>query len=256
MIDFTGKSVVVTGASRGIGKIIAQKFWLANAQVTITGRSIDSLIAAACEIESGHFRCDRINAIAADSTSWPDVKRAVREAINRCGKIDILVNNAGVQFPQPSIDVTEEHWNQTLDTNLKGYFCSAQSVANAWICQKQSGVIINIGSVQGVTVVVGQAVYAATKAAISHLTRSLAREWGSAGIRVNCVAPGSIPTAINASIYADPQVLSEFKKKVPLGRQGKADEVADAVLFLASDFASYITGQTLYVDGGLTTCHG
>ena len=118
------------------------------------------------------------------------------------------------------------------------------------------GAIINIGSVNAVTVVPGQAVYAATKAGISQMTKSLAREWGRQGIRVNCIGPGSIPTLINREIYKDPEVERAMCEKIPMGRRGRTEEIADAALFLASDFASYITGQTLFVDGGLTLVHG
>ena len=192
-------------------------------------------------------------AMAADTSRREEVWRFVDRTVERFGRIDVLVNNAGVQFPKPSLEVTEEDWQRTVDTNLKGYFFASQRAAKYMTA---GGAIINIGSVNAVTVVPGQAVYAATKAGISQMTKSLAREWGRQGIRVNCIGPGSIPTLINREIYKDPEVERAMCEKIPMGRRGRTEEIADAALFLASDFASYITGQTLFVDGGLTLVHG
>ena len=256
MFDFAGSIVAVTGASRGIGLEIARQFWLAGASLAICSRNEQSIQAAAAEIDPAYLGNHRILATQADSASVADMKAFISQTIAHFSRIDILVNNAGIQIPKPSLAVTETDWDATVDTNLKGCFFTAQAAALNMADRAAGGSIINIGSVQGMTVVIGQAVYAATKAGISQLTRSLAREWGKQGIRVNCVAPGSIPTAINAAIYANPANLAALQEKLPLSRQGRAGEIADAVLFLASEKASYITGQTLYVDGGLTVCHG
>ncbi|HWR10600.1 MAG TPA: glucose 1-dehydrogenase [Rectinemataceae bacterium] len=254
MFDFNRKIVAVTGASGGIGKQIAYRFFDAGASVCICSRSKERIDKTAREI--GAADPARIFAMAADTSRIAETKAFLQAAIDRFGRIDILVNNAGVQFPKPSVEVTEENWDDTLNTNLRGYFFAAQFAAKDMLGRGAKGVIVNIGSVNAVTVVVGQAVYATTKASISQMTKSLAREWGKAGIRVNCVGPGSIPTLINADIYKDRAVEMAMEEKIPLGRRGTTDEVADATLFLASDFASYITGQTLFVDGGLTLVHG
>ena len=185
-----------------------------------------------------------------------DIQAFVAATIERFGHIDVLVNNAGLSFPKPSIDVSPEDWDITVDTNLKGYFFMAQSVAKHMIDQESPGSIINIGSVNSATVVIGQACYAATKAGVSQMTRSLGREWARLGIRVNCVAPGSIPAECNRVMYSDPVVLKTMCEKIPMGRRGIPKEISDAVLYLASDAASYITGQTLFVDGGLTLVQG
>ena len=254
MLDFSDRVAVITGASGiGIGREIAGRFYAAGAKVAICSRSAERIEQAAGEIAKGDR--ERIFAMAADASRKEEICRFIDRTAERFGRIDVLVNNAGVQFPKPSLEVTEADWDRTVDTNLKGYFFGSQRAAK-YMMLHGGGVIVNIGSVNAVTVVPGQAVYAATKAGVSQMTKSLAREWGRSGIRVNCVAPGSIPTLINQEIYKDPAVDRAMREKIPMGRRGTTREIADAVLYLASDYASYITGQTLFVDGGLTLVHG
>ncbi len=252
MFDYANSRVIVTGATSGIGKAIARAFYQAGAQVAVCGRK--NMEAAIQEI-AGEDR-SRLLARIVDVSDLGQVESFFKETVETFGGIDILVNNAGVQFPKPSVEVTVEDWTRTVDVNLRAYFFGAQLAAKDMMARGCAGSIINIGSVNAITVVPGQAVYAATKAGISQMTKSLAREWGKAGIRVNCVAPGSIPTAINAAIYADPAVDRAMCEKIPMGRRGQVHEVADATLYMASPYASYITGQTLFVDGGLTLVHG
>lgn len=252
MFDFTNARVIVTGATSGIGKAIARAFYQAGARVAICGRK--NLEAAVEEI-AGEDR-SHLLACLVDLSDLSKLEAFFAKTVETFGGIDILVNNAGVQFPKPSVEVTQEDWSRTVDTNLRAYFFGAQLAAKDMLARGEGGSIINIGSVNAITVVPGQAVYAATKAGISQMTKSLAREWGKSGIRVNCVAPGSIPTAINAAIYADPAVDRAMCEKIPMGRRGQVHEVADATLYMASPYSSYITGQTLFVDGGLTLVHG
>ena len=253
MFDFTGKVAAVTGASGiGIGREIAERFWKAGACVAMCSRSQARIDMAAREIAGDET--DRIHAVAADMSDLGAIRAFIDGTVARFGRIDILINNAGVQFPKPSREVTEEDWQRTVDTNLRGYFFAAQQAAKHM--KGRGGVIVNIGSVNAVTVVVGQAVYAATKAGISQMTKSLAREWGRDGIRVNCIGPGSVPTLINREMYSDPAVEKAMCDKIPMGRRGTTREIADAALYFASDYSSYITGQTLFVDGGLTLVHG
>lgn len=252
MFDFTNARVIVTGATSGIGKAIARAFYQAGARVAVCGRK--NLEAAEQEI-AGEDRSRLFSSIV-DLSDLTQLEAFFAKTVETFGGIDILVNNAGVQFPKPSVEVTQEDWSRTVDTNLRAYFFGAQLAAKDMLARGEGGSIINIGSVNAITVVPGQAVYAATKAGISQMTKSLAREWGKSGIRVNCVAPGSIPTAINAAIYADPAVDRAMCEKIPMGRRGQVHEVADATLYMASPYASYITGQTLFVDGGLTLVHG
>lgn len=253
MFDFTGKVAAVTGASGiGIGREIAERFWKAGACVAMCSRSQVRIDMAAREIAGDET--DRIHAVAADMSDVGAIRAFIDGTVSRFGRIDILINNAGVQFPKPSREVTEEDWQRTVDTNLRGYFFAAQQAAKHM--KGRGGVIVNIGSVNAVTVVVGQAVYAATKAGISQMTKSLAREWGRDGIRVNCIGPGSVPTLINREMYSDPAVEKAMCDRIPMGRRGTTREIADAALYFASDYSSYITGQTLFVDGGLTLVHG
>lgn len=254
MFRFDGKVVAVTGASSGIGKDIAQRFYEAGAKMALCSRSAERVERAAGEYAA--LPDERIFIMAADMRRVSDIQAFTDAVIRRYGRIDILVNDAGLSFPKPSVEVTEEDWDTTVDTNMKGYFFMAQAAAKTMLASGAGGSIVNIGSVNSVTVVVGQACYAATKAGISQMTRSLGREWGRAGIRVNCVAPGSIPAECNRVMYSDPAVLKAMNDKLPMGRRGLPKEISDAVMYLASDEASYITGQTLFVDGGLTLVQG
>lgn len=254
MFDFTGKTVAVTGASGGIGLAVARAFYAAGASLALCSRSRERVRAAA---ETFAPPGDpRILAVCAD-TSCPGDLRAFRDAAAEAfGGVDVWVNNAGIERPCPTVEMTPERFDEVVHTNFRGYYFGCQAAAQDMLRRGAPGVIVNIGSVNAVTVVVGQAVYAGTKAAISQITRSFAREWGENGIRVNCVAPGSVPTGINEAKYRDPAAVTAMCAKIPLGRRGETDEIARAVLFLASDEASYITGQTLFVDGGLTLFHG
>jgi NAD(P)-dependent dehydrogenase (short-subunit alcohol dehydrogenase family) len=251
---YTEKVVLITGASSGIGRDIAQRFYEEGAILSLCSRSVERVNRATAEYAV--LPNSRILTMSADMRNISDIHQIVAETIKRFGHVDVLVNNAGLSFPKPSIDVTEEDWDITVNTNMKGYFFMAQAVAKHMIGQGYKGSIINIGSVNSVTVVMGQACYAATKAGISQMTRSFGREWAQLGIRVNCVAPGSIPAECNRIMYSNPVVLKAMCDKIPMGRRGEPKEISDAVLYLASDGASYITGQTLFVDGGLTLIQG
>ena len=191
----------------------------------------------------------------ADTGSVGSIRAFAEAAVRQYGRIDVWVNNAGIHFPKPSLEVTQEDWDSTVNVNLRGYFFGAQAAAKVMLGQG-GGCIVNIGSVNKAIVTVGETVYAATKAGISKMTENLAREWGPGGIRVNCVAPGSIPTLMNREQYSDLRVHQAMCDKLPLRRRGEAREIADGALFLASPYASYITGQTLFIDGGLSIVCG
>lgn len=254
MFDFTGQVIAITGASSGIGLEIARKFYLAGARLALCSRSeerVRSAVAGWADTSDA-----RLLIISADTSIIKDIYRFRDAAVERFGRIDVWVNNAGIEHPMPTVEMTQEIFDAVVNTNFRGYYFGCQSAAQDMLRRGEGGTIVNIGSVNAVTVVPGQAVYAATKAAISQMTKLFAREWGRDGIRVNCVGPGSIPTRINEEKYKVPEAEKAMREKIPMGRRGDVSEVADAVLYLASGEASYITGQTLFVDGGLTLVHG
>lgn len=253
MFDYTNKVVAITGASSGIGLEIARQFYLAGANLALCSRSEERVRDAIADWVGDD---SRVLVMAADTSKVENIYAFRDASVEKFGQIDVWVNNAGIERPMPTVEMTPEIFNAVVDTNFRGYYFGCQCAAQDMLRRKAPGAIINIGSVNAITVVPGQAVYAATKAAISQMTKLFAREWGKDNIRVNCVAPGSIPTKINAEKYKDPAAHLAMCEKIPMGRRGDVDEVADAVLYLASDAASYITGQTLFVDGGLTLVHG
>ncbi len=240
------KVAVVTGASRGIGRAVALALAQAGAKVVI---NYAGNAAAAREVE------EKITALGgealvvqADVAQLESVEDLVKQAIEKFGRIDILVNNAGITRDNLLMRMKEEDWDAVINTNLKGIFNCTKTIARVMMKQR-SGKIINMSSVVGVTGNAGQANYAAAKAGVIGFTKSMAKELASRGITVNAVAPGFIATDMTA-VLSD-QIKEELAGRVPLGRLGSAEEVASAVLFLASDAATYITGQTLHVDGGM-----
>lgn len=254
MFDFTGQVIAITGASSGIGLEIARKFYRAGARLALCSRSEERVRSAVADWADTSDA--RLLIISADTSIIKDIYRFRDAAVERFGRIDVWVNNAGIEHPMPTVEMTQEIFDAVVNTNFRGYYFGCQSAAQDMLRRGEGGTIVNIGSVNAVTVVPGQAVYAATKAAISQMTKLFAREWGRDGIRVNCVGPGSIPTRINEEKYKVPGAEKAMREKIPMGRRGDVSEVADAVLYLASGEASYITGQTLFVDGGLTLVHG
>ena len=254
MFDFTGQVIAITGASSGIGLEIARKFYLAGARLALCSRSEERVRSAVADWADTSDA--RLLIISADTSIIKDIYRFRDAAVERFGRIDVWVNNAGIEHPMPTVEMTQEIFDAVVNTNFRGYYFGCQSAAQDMLRRGEGGTIVNIGSVNAVTVVPGQAVYAATKAAISQMTKLIAREWGRDGLRVNCVGPGSIPTRINEEKYKVTGAEKAMREKIPMGRRGDVSEVADAVLYLASGEASYITGQTLFVDGGLTLVHG
>ncbi len=254
MGKFDGKVVIVTGASSGIGEELARRYWSEGACIAVCSRTSERVEKAVC----GYTTLDdpRVLAMAADMTKVADIEAFVAAAVAKFGRVDILINNAGLSRPKPTVEVSEADFVITVDTKLKGFFFMCRQVSRDMLRRGEGGAIVNIGSVQSATVLPGQAVYASSNAGIVQMTRSFGREWGKAGIRVNCIAPGSIQTPENAAKYADPEVNRAMCEKIPLGYRGFVTQIADAACFLTSEESAYITGQTLFVDGGLSLIQG
>jgi gluconate 5-dehydrogenase len=246
--DLTGKTALVTGASRGLGQQFARALAGAGADVAITSRTLDSLEATAKEIEALGRRAVCIELNVREEAS---ISRAVDEAVRQLDHIDILMNNAGCNIRKPAVDVTWEDWSTIVDTNLRGIFFVAQAVARNMI-PRRYGRIINIGSVTCVAGYAGLGPYGASRGGVKQLTMSLAHDWGPHGITVNCLAPGWFKTNQNRALYEMAGWVEYLCERIPLGRPGKPDDLDGALLLLASDAGRYITGQTILVDGGIS----
>ncbi len=247
--DLSGKVAIVTGTSRGLGQYMARSLARAGADLVITSRHIDTLREFQAEIQSMGRRALPLEL---DVRDFESIRRMAEAAHGHYGKIDILVNNAGCNVRKPAADISWEDWNLVLDTNLRGTFFVAQAVAKKMI-ERRYGRIINIGSVTCVAGYAGLGPYCASRGGVKQLTMSLADDWGLHGITVNCLAPGWFKTAQNAVLYEDREWVEYICDRIPLKRPGKPNDLDGAVVFLASDASEYITGQTLLVDGGITT---
>lgn len=243
------KTALVTGARRGIGRGIALEMAREGANVAVNDAVGDDGKLEAVVSEIRHIGRQSV-AILGDVSKKEDVERLVETAERQVGPIDVLINNAGVESIIPLLEISEEEWERVTHTNLKGEWLCAQAVARRMIEADRSGVIINLGSVQAGMVLPGRTHYAPSKRAIEALTANLAVELAPHNIRVNCVHPGLIDTDMTTWVMKDPQVLPVVLDKIALHRPGKPSEVGRAVVFFASDDASYVTGQSLYVDGG------
>jgi NAD(P)-dependent dehydrogenase (short-subunit alcohol dehydrogenase family) len=249
LLDLTGKTALVTGASRGLGEGFARVLANAGADVAVTSRNVEALSKIQREIEAIGRKAVPV---ALDVRSEQSITSAVAEAESRLGSIDILVNNAGCNVRKPALDVTWEDWNLILETNLRGPFFVAQAVARGMIARGY-GRIINIGSVTSVAGYAGLGPYGASRGGIKQLTMSLADDWGVHGITVNCLAPGWFRTEQNAVLYEDAEWVKYLCDRIPLKRPGSPGDLDGALLFLAAECSRYVTGQTLLVDGGIST---
>jgi 3-oxoacyl-[acyl-carrier protein] reductase len=241
-IDLTGKVAFVTGSTRGIGLAIARALHGAGATVAIVGREQARAAAVAAELgeRAAGFACDVADAGQVDA--------AIAAAESVLGPIEVLVNNAGLTRDNILLRLTDADWDAVLDANLKGAFHTTRAVIKGMM-KRRAGRIVNITSIVGLTGNKGQANYAASKAGLIGFTKSVAKEYASRGILVNCVAPGFIETDMTAAL--PDAARASLLENIALGRLGRPEDVAGAVLFLASDLAAYVTGQVLVVDGGM-----
>lgn len=246
--DFSEKVVVVTGSARGIGRRIAERFYAAGAKVALCSISKTGKEELMQEI-AGDDR-SRIMALSADVSRPEEVAAFLQAVVDAFGTIDVLVNNAGIYSKEDTCEVTEERYDKVMDANLKSVFFACQWFFKHHLAAGTTGNVVNIASVSSVTYVPDNALYNVSKAGVVTLTKTFARDMGKHGIRVNAVGPGSIPTDLNAALYADPQKEIELCNKIPLGRRGTKDDIANCVLFLASEESSYLPGQVIYAEGG------
>ena len=247
-LPLAGRVALVTGASRGIGRAVALALGAAGAAVACCARSAEEVEATAAEV-SGHGGCAR--GFWLDVTRRNEIDTVVADIGAALGPIDILVNNAGITLDKRSVEVTDEEWDDVLATNLTSTFVLARAVAPGMM-EQHRGKIINIGSMYGKIGVPRYAAYCASKAAVEALTRSLAVEWARHGIQVNCLAPGYVNTDIPREAMADEKLRTLFLSRVPARRIGEPEEVATLAVYLASAASDFMTGQTVYLDGGQT----
>ena len=249
LFDLSGQVALVTGASRGLGQHFARALARAGADLILTSRKAEDLTSFVAEIERLGRRA---HPIALDVRDRSSIDRLAEHVEAAFPQVHILVNNAGCNVRKPALDVTWDDWNLVLDTNLRGTFFVAQAIARGMV-RHDYGRIINVGSVTSVFGYAGLAPYGASRGGVRQLTMSLADDWGPHGITVNCLAPGWFRTAQNQVLYDNKEWVEYLVDRIPVKRPGDIHDLDGAVVFLASESSRYVTGQTLLVDGGIST---
>lgn len=248
MFNLEGKVAIVTGSGKGIGKGMALGLADAGADMVIVARTEEDIQQTVLEIEA---KGRRAIGISTDVKKKEEIEEMVAKAIGHFGKVDILVNNAGMNIRTPALEVPEEEWETIIQTNLKSTFFASQAVGRHMV-EQNSGSIINISSVAGRVALRTGAVYASTKAAMIQMTKTLALEWGSHNVRVNAIAPWYFRTPLTEKLLDNEAFYNEVISRTPLRRVGQIPELVGPAVFLASDASSYITGHTIFVDGGMS----
>lgn len=249
LFDLSGQVAIVTGTSRGLGQHFARALAAAGADLVLTSRRKETLAGFEEEIRSMGRRTLSVELDVRNAEAIALMAAKVEEIF---GQVHILVNNAGCNVRKPALEVTWDDWNLILDTNLRGSFFVSQAIARGMV-RRGYGRIINVGSVTSVFGYAGLAPYGASRGGIRQLTMSLADDWGAHGITVNCLAPGWFQTAQNRVLYEDKEWVEYLSERIPVGRPGTPRDLDGAVVFLASEASRYVTGQTLLVDGGIST---
>jgi NAD(P)-dependent dehydrogenase (short-subunit alcohol dehydrogenase family) len=244
-----GRVAVVTGGARGLGRAMAEALASAGASLVLTARQLAPAEAAAQELAAATGV--RALGLAADVTRSADVEALVARTLDAFGRVDILVNNAGINIRGPIEQLQESDWDRVLDTNLKGPWLCCRAVAGP-MKQRRWGRVLNVSSMLGEISLPGRSPYASSKGGLTLLTKTLALEWARDGINVNAICPGPFATEINRPLLDDPEARAAMEAKIPLGRWGEPAELGPVAVFLASEASSFITGATLFVDGGYT----
>lgn len=248
--DLKGKVVVITGASTGLGKAMALRFGQEGSKVVVNYFKEDSAVKKLID-EIKHSGGDAV-AIQGDVTKEEDVKRIIRETVSHFGRLDIMINNAGIENEVPSEQLSLKDWDRVIATNLTGAFLGCREAIDYMVENNIQGSIINMSSVHEVIPWPHFAHYAASKGGIKLMSETLALEFAPKGIRVNCIGPGAIDTPINAEKFSDPELKKGVEELIPMGYIGKPEQIAAVAVWLASNEASYVTGITIYADGGMT----
>ena len=243
-LKLSNKVAIVTGASRGIGKSIAENLILQGVKVAIISRNLEDLNKIKDNLNSENVVCFECNI-----TDYNQFESVVNQIYKKWNKIDILINNAGITIDKILLRLSEADWDDVINVNLKGYYIASKLVAK-YMLKNKLGKIINISSVIGQIGNSGQSNYAASKAGVEGMTRSLAVELGSRNININCIAPGYIKTDMTKNL--NDNIINNMKQNIPLNKLGTSQDIANLVSFLCSDLSSYITGQVINVDGGMT----
>lgn len=249
LFKLEGRRALITGGAKGLGRIMAQAFAEAGAEVAIVSRTLAECEATAEALQTLTGR--KVFAATLDVTSEGDIRALQEKLAQDFGAIDILVNNAGINIRGNIEEISLADFEAVMSTNLTGSFLCAK-VFGPGMCQRDWGRVINLGSIMSVISMAGRTPYASSKAAVLGLTRTLALEWAGKGVTVNAICPGPFATDMNLQLLNDPAKYKAFVDKIPMGRWGELHEIAGAALFLASDAASYVTGNLLFVDGGWT----
>jgi len=248
LFDLTGKVALVTGSTKGLGETAAKALAKAGADVAVCGRNHADLKRVSAEIQamgrnSAGFELDVL--------SKEKVKKGIEQALSHFGRIDILVNNAGTNYRVPVLEYPEDKWDLIINTNLKGYFLVAQAVVPQMI-ERGYGKVINMGSIFGKVGLATQLAYASSKGGVEQMTKVMALEWANQGVRVNSIGPTYFETEMVKQIRNDPVRFNFINERTPMGRWGYLPELEGTVIFLASKASDFVTGQTIYVDGGWT----
>ena len=248
IFELGGKVAMVTGGTRGLGEVAARALASAGADIAVCGRSAEDLK----RVTEGILKSGRAaEGFFIDVTSKQRVCEAVDRILARFGRIDILVNNAGVNYRVPVLEYPEDEWDRVINTNLKGYFLVAQAVAPQMI-EHGYGKVINMSSILGAVGLPSQVAYASSKGGVDQMTKVMALEWAKLGVRVNAVGPTYFETELVTQIRDDPERFKFINERTPMGRWGYLPELEGIIIFLASPASDFITGQTIYVDGGWT----